>query len=323
MKQQDPQTENVVFSEALDWLALRENQQLTAEQQADFLRWLNRNPEHARVFSEAEAIWQFPEITKAAKQLQQSALPVKAHWSNRLRWPKFGAIAAALAMVAVTTSLLTQQPQPGDYITDTGERKQWQLTDGSVLTLNTKTQVSVAVSATQREVTLHTGEAFFDVAKNDALPFRIKSGDTLVTVVGTAFTVRQDNDSTRVSVQHGRVQVEPTTAKSDIPLLLAGDSAVMDNTLEFQQQGARLQDFSWVHNRLIFEDQLLSDIVTEIARYHSGFIWLSSAELGQKRITGNFSLDDPQATLHSLATVNNAKLITLPGLVVMLENTGQ
>lgn len=323
MKQQDPETENLVFSEALDWLALRENQQLSAEQQAHFLRWLNRSPEHAKVFSEAEAIWQFPEITMAAKQLQQKP-SITRNAAPRFRFPKLGALAAAVAMVAVTASLLLQQPLPGDYITDSGERKQWQLADGSVLTLNTKTQVSVAVSESQREVVLHNGEAFFDVAKNDALPFRIKSGNALVTVVGTAFTVRQEDGTTRVSVQQGRVKVTATTAAiQDTPLLLAGDSAVMANTLQFQPHGARLQDFSWVHNRLIFEDQPLADIVTEIARYHSGFIWLGSSSLGQKRITGNFSLDDPQATLQSLAMVNNAKLINLPGVVIMLEDNAK
>lgn len=327
MKQQYPETDNPVFSEALDWLALRENQQLTTEQQASFLRWLNRSPEHASAFAEAETLWQLPDITLAAQQLQQQReqqpRPEKRRWLQKLNWPKLSAVAAAAAVITLSVSLFTTPPQPGDYITDTGERKQWQLNDGSVLTLNTGSRVSVTVSAEKREVILHDGEAFFEVAKNDALPFQIKSGKALVTVVGTAFTVRQHNQLTRVSVQQGLVRVAEQATDTELPLLQAGDSAIMDKQLQFQPQGARLQDFSWVHNRLIFEDQLLSDIVTEIARYHSGFIWLGSSSLGQKRITGNFSLDDPEATLQSLARVNNARLITLPGMVLMLDNSAE
>lgn len=52
-----------------------------------------------------------------------------------------------------------------------------------------------------------TGSARFEVSPNRARSFEVRSGDVLVRVLGTAFSVDRRDARTRVGVEHGRVQV--------------------------------------------------------------------------------------------------------------------
>ena len=96
----------------------------------------------------------------------------------------------------------------GRFSTGKGETKVVALKDGSVVTLNTASEIRVNYSDAVRAVELVRGEALFDVAKNKARPFVVAAGDTSVRVVGTSFTVRHfDAAPVQVLVREGIVEV--------------------------------------------------------------------------------------------------------------------
>ena len=66
------------------------------------------------------------------------------------------------------------------YETAVGERSTFTLSDGSIVTLNTNSELTVHYSDTRREARLARGEANFEVAKNRAKPFVVRAGDGLV-----------------------------------------------------------------------------------------------------------------------------------------------
>ena len=76
------------------------------------------------------------------------------------------------------------------YVTQIGEQQTIVLPDQSQILLNTDSRVAVSYQADRRLLTLHKGEAHFDVAHDAKRPFDVYAGGGRVNAVGTAFTVR-------------------------------------------------------------------------------------------------------------------------------------
>lgn len=81
------------------------------------------------------------------------------------------------------------------------------LPDGSVAELKDDAVLTVNYTARLRRVVLERGEAHFQVAKNDAVPFVVVAGRVEIRAVGTAFSVRAAPVAVEVLVAEGRVAV--------------------------------------------------------------------------------------------------------------------
>ena len=130
-----------------------------------------------------------------------------------------GAVAfSVVCMIALVSSPALQTIILGSgashYVTAIGERATFTLNDGSVVTLNTNSQLAVDFSEGRRDIRLSRGEASFDVAKNPDRPFVVRAGEGVVWAVGTAFSVRYsaiasefDSPAVDVVVTEGAVKV--------------------------------------------------------------------------------------------------------------------
>ncbi len=98
--------------------------------------------------------------------------------------------------------------------TKIGESLHHTMPDGSILWLNSSTEIRVNYSTDYRRINLIKGEAHFEVAKNSARPFEVYADDRLVRAIGTAFSVHKVNGSVEVLVTEGVVEL-----------------AIIDNTL--------------------------------------------------------------------------------------------
>lgn len=115
-------------------------------------------------------------------------------------------VAASLAAVLAIGGIFLHS-RVGLYTTGFGEQRILTLADGSVVTLNTESQIKVDFSATERLIELRTGEAFFRVAHEASRPFFVEAKDAIVRAVGTQFNVRIAPQDTVVSVVDGVVKV--------------------------------------------------------------------------------------------------------------------
>jgi transmembrane sensor len=95
----------------------------------------------------------------------------------------------------------------GLYITAIGEVQEQQLVDGSVLQLNTDSQVQVSFNQGMRKIRLLKGEAHFEVAPDKQWPFQVYAGNGMVKAVGTAFSVRLNPEQVNVVVSEGVVDI--------------------------------------------------------------------------------------------------------------------
>jgi len=178
--------------------------------------------------------------------------------------------------------------------------------DGSTVTLNTNSDIRVALNETERRVDLERGEAFFEVAKDPNRPFIVRIGDQRVIAVGTKFSVRREPNHVRVIVTEGRVRVEHSEPHqpADVALISAGAVAVA-GAAGVLVQDKSLSDaeerLSWRQGIVVFRESLLSDAVAEFNRYNTRQIYIEDPALGSMRIGGHFRTHNAEGFVRLLA----------------------
>ncbi|MCV6605338.1 MAG: FecR domain-containing protein, partial [Porticoccaceae bacterium] len=134
--------------------------------------------------------------------------------SNRRRWGGL-AVAASLVLAVLLGLWGGQYHLPGNtadqkvdrYVTRIGVQKEVPLSDGSTIVLNTGSEALVRFSDSERFISLVRGEVYFDIARDPSRPLTIDMGDQVITVLGTAFGVRRDPGSIKITVESGKVAV--------------------------------------------------------------------------------------------------------------------
>jgi transmembrane sensor len=224
--------------------------------------------------------------------------------ASRPRFPRRRRAIAALLVVAAAAASLwyLSTAHEKSYRTQIGALATLPLSDGSKVTLNTDSEIHVAVTPSERRVKLDQGEAFFEVAKDAARPFIVEIADKRVVAVGTQFSVRRDNDDIRVLVTDGRVRIERpgTSSTAAQTQLAAGSEARTTQTAVLVDQPAPAQVeqlLSWRTGYIIFRDTALADAVVEFNRYSARKIVIEDPAIAGIRIGGNFRSDNAKAFL--------------------------
>jgi transmembrane sensor len=135
-----------------------------------------------------------------------------------------------------------------------------------------------------RYVEVLTGEASFDVRKDDGRPFDVRSGVALVRDVSTRFDVRKKRESTIVTVVEGRVKIaapgaagrvggDPWAAAPEFHALqqveldeVTGALRVLPDLSERQLTQLQL----WEKGRIDLEGLTLGEALEEFSRYQAG-----------------------------------------------------
>lgn len=237
-------------------------------------------------------------------------------------------IAASLAGVLFALGSLFVHSQLGLYTTGFGEQRILMLADGSVVTLNTESQMRVTFSDHVRSIALLKGEALFHVAHDTQRPFLVSAADTTVRAVGTQFNVRMTREDTVVSVIDGVIRVtdneEPRASDEDAQVTLTkGEEAriarhrhaepdIPAPTINKIETQAALHAASWTQGRVEFASTPLAEVLSELQRYRQFDVEIDEDATRQLKLTGSFESHDPDSLLDYLAT--------LPGMSV--EKTG-
>jgi transmembrane sensor len=133
------------------------------------------------------------------------------------------AMAAGLVAVALIGGWLRfdaiRESQHGvfAYSTAPGQRRTFNLAEGSKITLDANSALNVELTPGQRSLRLARGEAYFQVSKDPTRPFIVTAGGTRVRAVGTAFNVRISDHRTVVAVVEGKVEVTAPSESAKDP----------------------------------------------------------------------------------------------------------
>jgi len=145
------------------------------------------------------------------------------------------------------------------------------LPDGSKVWLNAASSLRypTAFSGKERLVEL-TGEAYFEIAQNKTSPFKVKTPDQTVEVLGTHFNIKAyaDEQSTWTTLLEGSVKVE--NGQHDVVRLKPGQQMVNGQkgewrTMEKIDTAAVLD---WKNGEFIFSGESLESIMRKVSRWY-------------------------------------------------------
>lgn len=245
---------------------------------------------------------------------------------NRFPRRRIFQISAVTALAACVGGLALLPPGLDSYETARGEVRLLPLSDGSVVTLNTGSQIKIDFTANRRTVYLVEGEVLFDVAKNPARPFFVEAGAANVRAVGTAFAVRRTGaNPVQVLVQKGVVEVEAPTGRKQSLILNANMKATAttgaEGTLTAQPMTSEELDRSlaWREGKIAFSDTKLKDAVVEFNRYNKTKLQVDGDDVGERTMTGLFAATDPKGFAHAVALSLDLKVQETPERIVFSE----
>ncbi|MCY1274938.1 Protein FecR [compost metagenome] len=288
-----PDIDQAILDEAADWLVLLQSGEATDRDRAKLEHWRERSPAHAAAWQRAEGV--LDTFRQVPPQIGHGTLA-------RLPSPGRRELLALLAL-AVPSAWLAWRHTPwqewtADLRTATGEQKTITLADGTRLMLNTATAVDVIFTATERRLALVAGEIFITTAKDPSptpRPFIVRTAQGSLRPLGTRFNVRSLDDSTRVAVFEGAVEVRPTDSNR-AAIVQAGEQMAFTARVLQAAQPADAGAALWERGMLLAQDMRLGELVDELARYHRGILRCDPAVAGLT-VSGSFPVADTQASL--------------------------
>lgn len=197
-----------------------------------------------------------------------------------------------------------------DYATARGAQRTVTLADGSVLTIDTDAALDFDLGDDGRRVTLFQGQIRARVTPDTARPFVVETRDGTAMALGTAFTVRRDEDATIVTVLQSRVRACPTKApESDCADLAPGDQVRMvSRNLEHLARVDPETAAIWAEGWLAADDRPVADILRELNRYRYQAVRFDPAALAGIRVSGSFPLRDPDRALRGILQSTGLRL---------------
>lgn len=340
----------VIEDEAGAWLIKLDGDGVpSAEDLASLRDWLARSPVHREQLNSLADFWgKMNVLTELAVPLGHPNGDVKIGSVERFRqvMPRMRVAGFATAIVAIgVATAFWLRPDPnadsnGLYATAVGQQQSTTLADGSVVLLNTNSQLEVDFDYEFRNIRLLQGEAHFTVAKDIERPFRVYAGNGRVQAVGTAFSVYLKDDSIDVTVTEGEVTlaavgrlgtdampqqgISPGSDRSSgaiakinngyvesLGTLRAGESTTFQsvpdagtpgpiNTIETIEAPEMAKRLSWRDGILTFTGEPLEVVVDEITRYTTISIEFADPLVKAKRIGGRFPIGETDAMFDTL-----------------------
>jgi transmembrane sensor len=192
-------------------------------------------------------------------------------------------------MIAIMVGVWYVRSSEPSYRTPLGGVASVPMTDGSTITLNTDSEVRVALNDRERHVRLDQGEAFFQVAKDASRPFIVGVDGTRVIAVGTAFSVRRDSDEVLVVVTEGEIKIESDDRGTvHVPAGNLARSGRDKTTVEPKPASELDAALSWRTGFLVFRETPLALAAAEFNRYNARKIVIGDDRVGAIRLSGKF-----------------------------------
>ncbi len=140
------------------------------------------------------------------------------------------------------------------------------LPDGSKVMLNAMSQLKFPVSFTEKERRVELkGEAYFEVAKDAAHPFKVKLDESEVEVLGTHFNISSYDQAAKTTLLEGSVKV--SNGKSS-GILVPGKQALADLTSLTVSKGNTEKAVAWCKDDFYFSNDEIGPALTEISRWY-------------------------------------------------------
>ena len=340
-----------------DLLARKYNNELTAEEEVELEQLLR---EHRDVFELNETFSRLRDMplqrlsTTADEERSRQAIaarlaalqeenldtPVEDIFPFRPRPIKkimlWAAACCALVIIGLTVYQLTPGRQiaiapvkENEVVTSTSKSKVT-LPDGSIVMLNRQSRLmyNKDFGVSKREIHL-TGEAYFDIAKNESIPLTVVAGPVQIRVMGTAFNVRAYNEDSIVETSLIRGSIEVSSAdepersirmrpnekilfsKEGLPTTsVVGEGGphspktaqtfLQMNRIKPNPTDSTINEIVWVQDKLIFSKEPFYSLAQKMERWYQVKFLFKDKMAAQLSLTGSLEKENLTEALDAL-----------------------
>ena len=210
----------------------------------------------------------------------------------------------SVAVVAVLMMITYFLFQPGNHQaneqladitveTPAGSPEEIYLPDGTQVWLNAASRLTYTqdFDVTERKVYL-SGEGYFEVTRNEKLPFIVKTDELQVSVLGTKFNLKNyaDDGEATIYLLEGKVVIGNHVRQSEDIIMEPEQKVFFDkktgNTRLTQVTAGN--SVEWTTGVLFFDEDLLPDIAKSLERSYDVKITVHP-DLANVRLYGSFS----------------------------------
>lgn len=187
-----------------------------------------------------------------------------------------------------------------------GMRSSMVLPDGTLVSLNagSKLKYPVAFQQEDRRVEL-TGEAYFDVKKDQYRPFIVSTSDIAVKVLGTSFncSAYQDDEQIVTALVEGEIEISGKTNGQHKLSVKPGEVAVFSKPERtIGKNKVRLDKYiAWKSGKLIFRDDPMTRVLEKLGRWYNVEFRVEDEEILGYEYSATFSGESLDQVLKMLA----------------------
>lgn len=197
--------------------------------------------------------------------------------------------------------LITKTSEEGNSSVD--------LPDGSRVYLNEGASIVYPKTFERNRQIQLRGEAFFEVMSDPSNPFRVRSGNAMITVLGTSFNVKESLAGKRVEVlvRTGKVQLENEPGQKSMTLLPGQFGRTNGSEVEMTEQ-EDLNYLSWKTREFRFIDEPLDSVISVLESAYHVSITSDIQATAPLRLTSAYREQSIDAILETIAAAFSLKL---------------
>jgi transmembrane sensor len=293
--------------------------QATSEELAELNVWLDEDMENLNTLEEVYNVFSLSSVSPSVltPDAQKAWLMVDREVSKKKNFSllrRYVAAAAAVLvfvlMAAVTVHSYLQSKlssnQFTEIVTQAGQKTSVRLPDGSTVWMNSSSSLKYAVNfnSDSREVIM-TGEAFFQVKKDQSRTFRVISGTLNVEVHGTSFNVKNysDENDQKITVADGVVGLVRNSL--ELTRLKKGEQATFDKGSEKLVVTNENPDqiTAWRNNELIFRNTSVEDVIRSLETWYGVNITIDNRMLAGHNYSFKVKTESLREVLNMMAVM--------------------
>lgn len=285
-----------IQAQAAEWIV-----QLTADDEAasararsEFEHWKQADVRHAqaaaglqRVLDQMDAI---RSTTQGHTSPAHTAINAALVGHQRTRRIKKAGIAVALACLCLVPAWKIGQSETAAYLmadmrTSAGQRAVHALSDGTAMTMGSKSAVNIRFDRAARHVELVRGDILVDVAKDSSRPFMVTTREGSIKALGTRFVVERQDDVTTLTMLESAVVVQTADQLAEgspaTRMVSAGEQIriTSSDTSPVAAVDIRGVSDAWQFGQIVALNQPLVDILDTLSRYRPGYITYDRSQL--------------------------------------------
>ena len=286
---------------------------LSAENELKLLRWIKASKANKILFLEEQdyiikilAEKHDERLERKWQNFRQRLEPKPTKSRTLIVWAASVAASFAIGVLITSVVIKTSNQETKSFaqmqkvVTPHGAKTNFQLPDGSIVWLNSGSELSFpSAFGETRPVTL-TGEAFFEVGKS-AEPFIVSTNYGEVEVQGTSFDVKAfPGEGLQTTLVEGAVKVKETNSGKEVALRPGQQANFSGGKMIVEEVQTDLFT-SWKDGKLIFRDEQLPSVTKRLERWYNVKIELSGdTRLTEIRYNGTLEMESFSEVLQLL-----------------------